>query len=73
MRPIKSIMKVKKEKFDGIDLMLNVNNKQEIIRNPSYSIIHTLEEDFNIMMYSCTHDTKMWNVCVHRKHDVMLI
>ena len=73
VRPMKDVMQVHKEKCDGSGLMVNINKKQEIIPNRSYSMIHALEENFAIMIYSCTHDTKMWNGCVRKKHTVMLI
>ena len=73
MPPMKSAMKVYKEKCEYSELMLKINKKQEIAPSISYSMMHALEEDFIIMMYSCTHCTIMWNCCIHRKHAVRLI
>ena len=70
MKPTKQAMKVHEEKCDKSGLMCNINKKQESIPNPSYSIMHALEDDFSIMMYSVTHDTTMFNGCVYRKHTV---
>ena len=58
-KPMKMAMKVHVEKCDCSDLMLKINNKQESIPNPSFSMMHALEEGFNIRMYSCTHDTEI--------------
>ena len=35
--------------------------------------MHALEDGFSIVMYSGTHDTNMYNGCVHRNHDFRLI
>ena len=64
MKPIKMVMKVHELKCDGSGLIFNINKKQEIIPNSSYSIMHTLEEGFSIMIYSCTYHTKMCDGCV---------
>ena len=53
--------------------MCNINKKQEIIPNPSYSMMQALEDGFSIMMYSGSHDTIMSNGCAHKKHAVSLI
>ena len=67
MRPMKRAMKVHEEKCDKIDLMCNIDKKQETIPNPSYSMMHALEDGFSIIIYSDTHDTNMSNSCVYRK------
>ena len=72
-KPMKMSMKVHKDKCDGSGLMLNINKKKESIPNHSCSTMNALKDDFNIIMYSCTHDTEMWNGCIHRKHVVRLI
>ena len=63
---MKDAMKFHKEKCDCSGLMLNIHKKQEIIPNPSYSMMHALGEGFNIIIHSCTHDTEMWDCCVNR-------
>ena len=62
-----------KYKCDGSSLMLNINKKQESIPNPSYSMMHSLEDGFSTMMYSCTYETAMGDGCVHMKYAVRLI
>ena len=37
-------------KCDKSDLMCDKNKKKEGIPNPSYSMMHTLEDGFNIVM-----------------------
>ena len=68
-RPIKLVMKVHEAKCDSNSsrLMLNIDKKPESILNSSYSMIHTLEESFSIMMYSCIHNTETKNGCVHNE------
>ena len=73
VRSMNVTMKVHKDNCGGSGLILNINKKQESIPNPSYSMMHAVEEKFSIMMYICTHETKMWNSCVYRKHDIRLI
>ena len=70
---MKQAIKVHEEKCDKSDLMCNINNKQESIPNHLYSMMHVLEDGFSIMMYGGTHDTNMFNGCVHRKHAVRLV
>ena len=70
--PMKLAMRAHEEKCDSSGLILKIIKKQESIPNPSYSMIHILEDGFSIMMYSCTHDTKNFNGCVHRKYAIML-
>ena len=36
-------------------------------------MMYALEECCIIMTYICTHDTEMWNGCIHKKYDVRLI
>ena len=36
-------------------------------------MMHALEDGFSIVMYSGTHDTNMFNGCVHRNNAVRLI
>ena len=66
-------MKIRKYKCDGNGLMLNINKNQERIPNPSYAMIHALEECFSIMMYRCAHGMETWDGFFHRKHDIRLI
>ena len=73
MKPMKMAIKVHKDMCDGSGLMLNINKKQENIHNPYYSMVHTIEEGFVIITYSCTQKTKMRDGCVHRKYTVRLI
>ena len=73
IRSMKQAMKFCEEKFARSDLICNINKKQKIIPNPSYSMMHALEDGFSIMMYSGIHDTIMLNGCVHRNHAVRLI
>ena len=70
---MKLAMRVYEDKCDSSGLMLNANNKKDSILNPSYSMMHALEDGFSIMMYSCTHVTKMCNGCVQRKNALRLI
>ena len=72
-RPMKQVMAVHGAKCDKSDLMCDNNKKQECIPNPSYSMMHALENVFSIVMYIGTHDTNMFNGCVHRNHAVRLI
>ena len=60
-------------KCEKSDLMCDKNKKKEGIPTPSYSMMHALEDGFSIVMYSGTHDTNMYNGCVHRNHAVRLI
>ena len=41
--------------------------------NPSYSMMHVLEDGFSIVMYICTYDDIMTIGCVHRNHAARLI
>ena len=70
---MKAAMKVYEDKCNGSGLVLNINKKQESIPNSSYSMMYALEEVLSVMMYSCTHETTMWNGCVHKKYAVRLI
>ena len=60
-------------KCDKSNLMCDKNKKKEGIPTPSYSMMHALEYGFSIVMYSGTHDTNMFNDCVHRNHAVRLV
>ena len=70
---MKQAMKVHEDRCDKSDLMCNINKKKESIPNPSYSIMHTLEDFFSIMINSGTHDTRIFNGYVYRNNDVKLI
>ena len=53
--------------------MCDKNKKQEGVPNPSYSMMHALEDSFSLVIYNGgTHDTNMFNGCVHWNHAVRL-
>ena len=48
--------------------------KQDMPTNPSYSLMHSLEEGFSILMYSGTHRTKLRpDMCMHKYSAVRII
>ena len=51
-------------------------SSEGLLRNeskfPSYSMIHSLSNGFNIVMYSCTHRSVNSNVIIHQSNGLRL-
>ena len=50
------------------------NLRQNIPTKPSYSMMHSLEDCFQTVMYSCTHNTRVdGQLKIHKNHAIRLI
>ena len=43
---------------DNFWLEKEVNLREDLPTRPSFSMMHSLEQGFEIVMYSCTHNTR---------------
>ena len=55
------------------DWLLDKNKRVDMPEHMSYSMMHSFDEGFSIVMYSCTHNTNHRENSIHADHGVRII
>ena len=64
----------KHHKYLEVNEWLHDKNKRvDMPEHMSYSMMHSFDEGFSIVMYSCTHNTKQRDNSIHADHGVRII